>query len=120
MAALRSSSIFTTFSSLSSQGHLDHADGTFHDLPAGGDDGGSLLALEHGTRYFGGVGQMAQARFLNFDSRFGEALLQFLLEGDGDLVDVGAKGRWPDRPPPPTNRRDRRWRGAARPSRSGP
>jgi hypothetical protein len=41
--------------------------GPFHDLLAGGDDGGRLLAPQHGRGDLGGVGEVAEARLDHLD-----------------------------------------------------
>ena len=45
------------------QGHFNGTDGTFNDHVAGVDDGGGLLALEHGGGDLRGVGQVSDAGF---------------------------------------------------------
>ena len=45
------------------QGHFNGTDGAFNDHVAGVDDGGGLLALEHGGGDLRGVGQVSDAGF---------------------------------------------------------
>ena len=80
MAALRSSSRSTVFVfSNSASASFDHADGTFNNTFARGDDGFGLLALQHGPRDFLCVGEVTQSRFHDFDAGLTCAFLNFLL-----------------------------------------
>ena len=65
------------------QGHLNHTNGAFHDGAPGSNDGGGLLALQHGLRNFGGIGQIVDPRFDDFDTgdvqAFADLVCQLLI-----------------------------------------
>src|SRR5690625_1242172 len=75
------------------EGVVDHADGSFHDLGAGGNYGARLLALQHRLGYFAGVSEVGDAALDDvyaggFDAG-GDLFGQFL----GDLFSVVAQGQ---------------------------
>ena len=76
---------------------MHHGDGAFDDAFAGGDDSGSLLALQHGLGNFGSVGEGANAGFDDGEAGGGDACSDFVGEFLADVIggaaqadDVGA------------------------------
>ena len=70
---------------------MNHAHCAFDDLAAGGDDGASLLALQHGLGNLRGIGQVRNSRFQNLHASGCQSFLDFLLQMFGDFRRVAAQ-----------------------------
>lgn len=73
------------------EGHFDHGDGAHDEGFPRGDDGGGLLAAEHGAGDFGGIGEMGEAAFVDGDAGDAEARDELGAEFAGDLLVIAAQ-----------------------------